>query len=105
MAPWRGQEAVGVVSPRGRVRIVSLVCLVMVSLTPHILSGWLLRPLLVSVNIPVLGVVCFQSREALVHWMCLRDSSTEATRGCAMGSLHVEEVMSCMVVFMRSVGL
>ena len=35
----------GVVSPRGRVRIVSLVCLVMVSLTPHILSGWLLRPI------------------------------------------------------------
>ena len=45
--------------PRGRIRIVSLVCLVMVSLTLHILSGWLLRPLFVSANISVLGVVCF----------------------------------------------
>ena len=51
--------------PCGRVRIVSLVCWEMMSLTPHILSGWLLRPLLVSVNISVLGVVCFQFREAI----------------------------------------
>ena len=51
--------------PCGRVRIVSLVCLVMMSLTPHILSGWLLRPLFVSVNISRLGVVCFQSRDAI----------------------------------------
>ena len=50
--------------PCGRVRIVSLVCLVMMSLTLYILSGWLSRPLFVSANISVLGVVCFQSREA-----------------------------------------
>ena len=78
----------------GRVRVVSLVCLVMMSLTLHIL---LLRPLLVSVNISVLGVVCFQSREAIVHRMCLRDSSAETTRRfamAAMGSFHVEVVMS-----------
>ena len=52
--------------PCGRVRIVSLVCLEMMSSAlQHILSGWLLRPLFVSVNISVLGVVCFQSREAI----------------------------------------
>ena len=81
----------------GRVRVVSLVCLVMMSLTRHILSGWLLRPLLVSVNISVLGVVCFQSREAIVHRMCLRDNSVETTRRfamAAMGSFHDEVVMS-----------
>ena len=50
---------------RGRLRIVSLVCLVMMPLTSCIMSDWLLRPLLVSVNISVLGVVCFQSREAI----------------------------------------
>ena len=91
MAVWRGQEAVG---ECGRVRVVSLVCLVMMSLTRHIL---LLRPLLVSVNISVLGVVCFQSREAIVHRMCLRDNSVETTRRfamAAMGSFHDEVVMS-----------
>ena len=51
--------------PLGRIRIVSLVCLVTVSLTLHILFGWLLRPLFVSANISVLGVVCFQSMEAI----------------------------------------
>ena len=83
--------------PRGRIRIVSLVCLVMVSLTLHILSGWLLRPLFVSANISVLGVVCFQSREAIFRSVCLRDRSAEATRGFAMaaiGSFHVEVVTS-----------
>ena len=83
--------------PCGRVRIVSLVCLEMMSFTLHILSGWLLRPLSVSVNISVLGVVCFQSMEAIVHRMCLRDCSAETTRGFAMaaiGLFHVEVVMS-----------
>ena len=50
----------------------------------------------------MVGVVCFQSREALVHRMCLRDSSAEARRGfatVAMGSFHVEVVMSSTVVF------
>ena len=83
--------------PCGRVRIVSLVCLEMMSFTLRILSGWLLRPLSVSVNISVLGVVCFQSMEAVVHRMCLRDCSAETTRGFAMaaiGLFHVEVVMS-----------
>ena len=83
--------------PCGRVRIVSLDCLVMMSLTLHILSGWLLRPLSVSANISVVGVVCFQSSEAIVHRMCLRDRSVEATRGfamAAMGLFHVEVVTS-----------
>ena len=82
--------------PCGRVRIVSLVCLVMMSLTLHILSGWLLRPF-VSANISVLGVVCFQSREANFRSMCLRDCSADATRGFAMaaiGLFHVELVTS-----------
>ena len=83
--------------PCGRVRIVSLLCLVMMSLTLHILSGWLLRPLFLSVNISVLGVVCFQSRKAIVRRMCLRGNSVETTRRFAMaaiGSFHVEVVMS-----------
>ena len=84
--------------PCARVRIVSLVCLEMMSLAlQHILSGWLLRPLLVSVNISVIGVVCFQSREAIFRSICLKDRSAEETRGfamVAMGLFHVEVVMS-----------
>ena len=58
--------------PRGRIRIVSLVCLEMMSLAlQHILSGWLLRPLSVSVNISVVGAVCFQSREAIFFAACV----------------------------------
>ena len=79
--------------PCGRVRIVSLLCLVVMSLTLHIL---LLRPLLVSVNISVLCVVCFQSREAIAHRMCLRDNSAETIRRFAMAAIgsFVEVVMS-----------
>ena len=64
--------------------------------TTHLVC-WLLRPLLVSVNISVLCVVCFQSMEAIVHRVCLRDNSAETTRRFAMaaiGSFHVEVVMS-----------
>ena len=74
MAAWRGQEAVGVVfhQPRGCIRIVNLVCLEMMSFAfLHTLSGWLLRPLFVSVNISAVGAVCFRSREAVFFAACV----------------------------------
>ena len=95
MAAWRVHEAVGVVSPTVRARPHRESCLFGDDVVDATHIVWLVVASFVSANISVLGVVCFQSREAIFRSMCLRDCSADATRGFAMaaiGLFHVEVV-------------
>ena len=85
--------------PRGRIRIVSLVCLEddVVSVTTHL--AWLVVAPIVGFCEHLrgrCGVFSVQG-SCFFRSMCLRDRSAETRRGFAMaaiGLLRVEEVMS-----------